>query len=97
MDARTKGILATIASIILCGCPGLLLCVSGGLVAVGAPVNTEFNGVSNSTTVPAAYGVAMLCAAVVFILIPIAVAFFTLRRKPVPPAPVTNEPLPPVG
>jgi hypothetical protein len=97
MDARTKGILATIASIILCGCPGLFLCVFGGLVAVGAPVNTELNGVSNSTTVPAAYGVAMLCVAVVFILIPIAVAFFTLRRKPAPPTPVTNEPLPPVG
>jgi hypothetical protein len=97
MDARTKGILATIASIILCGCPGLFLCVFGGLVAAGAPVNTELNGVSNSTTVPAAYGVAMLCVAVVFILIPIAVAFFTLRKKPIPLTPASNEPLPPVG
>jgi hypothetical protein len=98
MDARSKGILATIASVILCGCPGLFLCVFGGLIAVGAPVNTELNGVSSSTQLPPAAGAALLCVALILILIPIAVAFFTLRKKPTAPIPPTNnEPLPPAS
>jgi hypothetical protein len=95
MDARTKGLLATIASVILCGCPGLFLCVFGGLVAAGAPVNTELNGVTNTSTLPAGVGVALLCVALILILIPVAVGFFTLRRKPAPPT--MNEPMPPAS
>ena len=95
MDARTKGMIATIAAVILCGCPGLILCIFGGLVAAGAPVNTELNGVSNTSTLPVGVGVAMLCLAVIFILIPVAVGFFTLRRKAAPPT--KNEPLPPAS
>ncbi len=95
MNARSKGLLATIAAVILCGCPGLFLCIFGGLAAAGAPVNTELNGVTNSTTIPPAYGVGMLCIALIFILIPVAVGFFTLRTKPTPPS--TNEPIPPAS
>ena len=95
MDSRSKGILATVAAVILCGCPGLVLCIFGGLVAAGAPVNTELNGVTNTTTLPSAYGIGMLCIALIFILIPIAVGFFTLRKKPAPP--IMSEPLPPAS
>ena len=95
MNSRTKGLVATIAAVVLCGCPGLFLCIFGGLVTAGAPVTTELNGVSSSSTLPAAYGVAMLCLALIFILIPVAVGFFTLRSKPTPP--VTTEPLPPAA
>ncbi len=93
MDARTKGILATVASVILCGCPGLFLCIFGGLVAAGAPVNTELNGVSNSTTLPNWMGFAGLCVALILILIPFVVGFLTLRNKPAPVS--TGEPIPP--
>lgn len=95
MDARTKGILATVASVILCGCPGLFLCIFGALAAVGAPVTTELNGVSNTSALPVGAAVAMLCVGVVFIAIPIVVAFFTLRTKPAPVAP--SEPIPPAA
>ena len=95
MNSRTIGILATIASVILCGCPGLFMCIFGGLVAAGQPINTELNGVSDTTTFPVAYGVGMLCVALVFVVIPFAVAFFTLRRKPAPVMP--GEPLPPAS
>ena len=95
MNSRSKGLLATIAAVVLCGCPGLLLCIFGGLVAAGAPVNTELNGVSNTTTLPAGYGVAFLCLALILIAIPVVVGFLTLRTKPT--APVTNEPLPPAS
>ena len=96
MDSRSKGILATIASVVLCGCPGLFLCVFGAAITLGAPVNTEFNGVSNSTALPPALGAVLLCVALILLLIPIAVAFFTLRKKPAP-AIITNEPLPPAS
>jgi hypothetical protein len=90
---RTTAIILTIASVVLCGCPGLFLCVFGGLVAAGAPINTELNGVTDSTTLPTSYGIGMLCLALIFILIPVAVGFFTLRSKPA--APVTSTPVPP--
>ena len=51
MDTRTKGIIATIAAVLLCGCPGLLLCIFGGLTAAGVPVTTEWEGVSNTAPV----------------------------------------------
>lgn len=97
MDARTKGILATVASVILCGCPGLFLCIFGGLAAVGAPVTTELNGISNTSTLPLWTVVAMLCAAIILILIPVAVGFFTLRKKPALTPASPSEPLPPAS
>ncbi len=97
MDARTKGLVATIASVLLCGCPGLFMCVFGALVAAGAPVTTELNGVSNTNQLPASMGVALLCVALIFILIPVVVGFLTLRSKKPAVAPVASEPLPPAS
>jgi len=90
---RTTAIVLTVASAVLCGCPGLFLCVFGGLVAAGAPINTELNGVTDTTTLPASYGIAMLCLAFIFILIPVVVGFLTLRNKSTPPA--MSTPVPP--
>jgi hypothetical protein len=83
MNNRNTGMIATIASVLLCGCPGLFLCIFGAVTATGnMPYNTEINGVSNSGILPSSYGVAMLCFALILILIPVAVGFFTMRRKP---------------
>ncbi len=35
MDTKTKGIVATIAAVVLCGCPGLFMCLFGALTAGG--------------------------------------------------------------
>jgi len=97
MDNRTKGIVATIAAVILCGCPGLFLCIFGAATAAGnMPFNTELNGVTNSGTLPPTAGFVLICLALIFIAIPIVVGFLTLRNKP-PAAPVNNEPLPPAS
>jgi hypothetical protein len=93
MDNRTKGIIATIAAVVLCGCPGLFLCIFGGLAATGAPVTTELNGVTNSAPLPASAAYVMICVPILLILIPIVVGFLTLRRKPAAAAP--SEPIPP--
>ncbi len=83
MNNKNTGMIATIASVLLCGCPGLFLCIFGAITATGnMPYSTELNGVSNSGTLPSTAGFAMLCLALIFILIPVAVGFFTLRKKP---------------
>jgi hypothetical protein len=99
MDTKTKGIIATIAAVVLCGCPGLFMCVFGAVTATGnMPYNTEVNGVSNSGMMPASAGFVMLCFSLIFILIPIAIGFFMLRQKPEAAAEVhSDEPLPPTS
>lgn len=100
MNNRNTGIIATIASAVLCGCPGLFLCLFGVFAATGnLPYNTEFNGISQTGTVAPAVGIVMLCFALGLILIPVVVAFITLRQRPASPAPPAdfNEPLPPAS
>ena len=96
MDTKTKGIVATIAAVVLCGCPGLLMCIFGAFAATGSmPFSTEVNGVANSGTLPPTVGFVLLCLSVIFIVIPIAVGFFMLRKKPEVVS--SNEPLPPAS
>ncbi len=93
MDARSKGLIATIAAVVLCGCPGILLCITGAGFALGVPVTTELNGVSSTNQVPVWLALTLLCIAVILILIPLLVGFLTLRSKPAPAN--LSEPVPP--
>ena len=96
---RTVGIILTIVTVLCCACPGFGLCIFGGLIAAGQPVTTTLNGVESVETYPPAVGIGLLCLALIFIVIPFVVGFFTLRNKPAP-EPVAqnfNEPLPPAS
>jgi len=96
MEKKTIGIIATIAAVVLCGCPGLFLCIFGAVTATGnMPYNTDVNGVQSSGMLPASTGYVMLCLSLIAIIIPIAVGFFTLRKKPevIP----SHDPLPPTS
>jgi len=95
MDNRTKGIIATVAAVLLCGCPGLFLCLFGGLAAAGAPVTTEWQGISNSGPMESTTAFALLCVGIIFVLIPIVVGFLTLRKKAA--APDMAGPMPPAA
>ena len=110
MEKKTGGLIATLATLFLCGFPGLCLCIFGGVTAAGVmPYETTVNDLSNSGTIPASVGFVMLCLSLIFILIPVAVGFFTLRKKdddvidvvpvtPSAPAPYSDdEPLPPTS
>ncbi len=92
MDKRTQGILFTVLAVLFCGCPGLFLCLFGAITATG-------NGVFNERPMHPAVGIALMCIAVILIVIPVAVGFFTLRNKPAAaaPAPSNNEPIPPAS
>jgi integral membrane sensor domain MASE1 len=87
MTNRNTGIIATIAAVVLCGCPGLFVCLFGALTAAG-------QGTFNDTSLSPTVGYALVCLSLILILIPVAVGFFTLRKKPatetvddLPPAP----------
>ena len=96
MDQKTKGIIATGAAVVLCGCPGLFLCIFGALSAAGImPYNTNVNGATSSGTVPPTVGFVLLCLSLIFIAIPIVVGFMTMRKKP--QAPANNEQIPPAS
>ncbi|MBI5352309.1 MAG: hypothetical protein HZB50_06685 [Chloroflexi bacterium] len=97
MDTKTKGIVATIAAVVLCGCPGLFMCFFGATslfasMVPGADINV---GGNTDPTAGMAMGLVFLCISLIFIAIPIVVGFFMFRKKP--EAAITNEPLPPAS
>jgi len=99
MDTKTKGIVATIAAVVLCGCPGLFMCFFGAISTFasfvpGADINI---GGSSNPASATTMGVVFLCLSVIFIAIPIAVGFFMLRKKPDADAVSSNEPIPPAS
>ena len=98
-DTKTGAIIGTIAAALLCGCPGLVLCIFGGLTATGMmPYEWTLNDQYGVGTMPSWLGFVMLCVALIFIAIPIVVGVLTLRKKKTEEAAVvkaSDEPLPP--
>jgi hypothetical protein len=93
MDQKTKGIIATVAAVLLCGCPGLFLCIFGAASAMGAGT-FEFGNTNGG--IPPTVGFVLVCLSLIFILIPVGVGFFMLRKKPETAA-TNNEQLPPAS
>jgi len=92
MQNRTIGIIATVVTAIVCGCASLFSCIFGFTIAGGTPLNVTANGVTTPQTLSPTIGYVLLCLSLFMILVPVAVGFFTLRRKPeavgeiIPPA-----------
>jgi len=82
MQNRTIGIAATALTTIFCGCLSIISCVWGALIARGTPIDVTSNGVTAPQTFSPTIGYALLCLSVFMILVPAAVGFFTLRKKP---------------
>ena len=83
---RNVGIALTVFTVLCCACPGLGMCIFGGLIAAGQPVTTTVNGLESVQTYPPTYGIGLICLSVILIIIPIAVGFFAFRKKPAPVA-----------
>ncbi|MGE5251578.1 MAG: hypothetical protein ACM3QS_15355 [Bacteroidota bacterium] len=95
---KNTGLIATIATAFLCGCPALFLCIFGIAAATGnLPYSTEVNGVSQTGTVAPVMGATLLCLALLFILIPVVLGAITLFSRPAAPPPPPDEPLPPAS
>ena len=96
MNNKNTGLIATIASVVLCGCPGLFMCFFGAIstfISFVPGANIDVNGSSDPASA-AAMGIGAICVSLIFIAIPIAVWYFMMRKKP---EPSNNEPLPPVS
>ena len=82
MQNRTIGIIATVVTALACGCASLFSCIWGFLIARGTPIDVTSNGTTTPQTFPPVIGFTLLCVSVILILIPVAVGFFTLRKRP---------------
>lgn len=96
MDQKNTGIIATIAAVLLCGCPGLLSLCMGFMFAVisripGADIDVFGSGDPQRALT---FGISGICVGVLFVAVPVAVGYFMLRKKP-DAEPVSNEPIPP--
>jgi hypothetical protein len=85
-EDKTWAIVGTIAAILLCGCPGLALCLVGAYAATGN-IPVFWNDYGNF---PSWIGGALLCVAIFFIAIAVVVPILLLRKKK--PAPVAPPP-----
>jgi hypothetical protein len=74
-------------------------CIWGVIGLTGQPINTTLNGVESLEAMPMPLALGLMCLSVIFIAIPVAVGFFTLRKKAAAPVVVSSsdEPLPPTA
>lgn len=93
MQNRTVGIVATVLTSIFCGCFAIISCVWGFLISSGQPIDVTSNGVTTPQTLSPTIGYVLLCLSLLMILVPVAVGFFTLRKKPE----VANVQVPPTS
>jgi len=92
MQNRTIGIIATVATSVICGCASIFSCVWGIIIASGRPLDVTSNGFTTQQTVSPTIGFVLLCLTLLMLLVPVAVGFFTLRKKP---SAVSDEVIPP--
>ncbi len=94
MNNKNTGMIATVATALICGCCGLFTCIMGIGTVTG---NGNFTLGNTTQAMPSTVGYVFLCLSVIMIMIPVAVGFFMLRKKPEADAVSSDEPLPPVS
>lgn len=84
MDKKTAGMVGLVISILFCGLPGLCgLCFGSMFTIIGLVPGAEVDIFGSSEPRAAiTAGLGALCLSFIFIVIPILVWFFTLRKKP---------------
>ena len=82
MEKRTGGLIATIVTILLCGCPGLFAACYGAMAAIASFIpDAEIDMFGSSDpTIALVTGGTAFCVGIIFIIIPVMVGFVTLRR-----------------
>jgi hypothetical protein len=80
---QNTGLIATIATAVLCGCPGLFSCFTGLIFSIVSFIpDTEIDVFGSSDPTSALmFGVSGICVGLILIAIPVAVWFFMVRGK----------------
>ena len=81
MQNRTLAIVITAITALACGCASIFSCVWGFLISSGQPIDVTTNGVTTPQVLSPTIGYALVCLTVLMILVPVAVGFFTLRKR----------------
>ncbi|RPJ25835.1 MAG: hypothetical protein EHM33_13420 [Chloroflexi bacterium] len=98
MQNRTAAIIITVVTALVCICASIFACSSGIPIATGTPIDVTLNGETTQQTVSPTIGYVLLCLSLLMLLVPVAVGFFTLRRKPgANDVQSMNEPVPPAS
>jgi len=97
MDKRTTGIIATLITVLLCGCPGLFgLCLGAMFALISFVPNADIDVFgSHEPQAALTFGVVAILISLVLVAFPVLVAIFTLRKKKPTALVHPNEPLPP--
>ena len=77
-DKKRLGLIITIVTVLLCGCPGLCTMAFGALMAMGNSLEDYGWEVSGN---PTAVGFAFLCVSLIMIAIPVAAGIYTLMQS----------------
>ena len=93
--SRTVAIVITVVTVLCCACPGFGLCIAGIMGMAGVPFTTTIGNQTSTEPISTTVAVSLICASVILIIIPIAVGFFTLRKKPETAAQNLGGPIPP--
>jgi hypothetical protein len=96
-DNRTAAIIALVAAMVFCGCPGIFAIFYGGLSMVISLIPGAEIDMFGSTEPRAALvtGAIACLVGLLFVAIPIVIGVVTLRRKAAPP--MHEEPIPPAS
>lgn len=96
-NQRNIQLIATLAAVVLCGCPGLFgLCFGLSSVFASFVPGAEIDVFgSNDPQAATAMGLVSFCVSVIFLAIPV-VTWFLTRPKQTATLP-DNEPIPPAG
>ena len=90
---RTVAIVITVITSCCCSFLAIFLCLFSTIgLATG---KVDLNGVP--TDMPQGLGIAMICLSLILIIIPVAVGFFTLRKKPEAAPQNFGGPIPPAS
>ncbi len=83
--SRQTGLILTIVSAVICGCPGFFACFWGMIVAIVSFIPDADINIGGSSDPMAALivGFGAMCLGLIFMLLPLAVWYFTMRNKPV--------------
>ncbi|MCF6278565.1 MAG: hypothetical protein L3J16_07455 [Anaerolineales bacterium] len=104
MEKKTVGIIATVGTTFVCACPSLFLCAWGIAGIAGMPITTTVGNQQNVAPMNISLAIGLLCLSLIGLAVPVAVGFFTLRKKPEdaainaePVVTMPDEPLPPAS
>ncbi|MBN2116630.1 MAG: hypothetical protein JW730_08670 [Anaerolineales bacterium] len=100
MNNKNTRLIATIAAVVLCGCPGLFgLCYGGTFLFAGLTPGAEIDVFGSSDPSSAVtMGLVGLCLSLIFIAIPVVVWFVTRpKTSSTSDVPGIDEPMPPAS